>query len=527
MKKSLKNVLLVSLLFTGVIACNEVATSQTSTSGTSTSDTSTSETTTSEVANELTIEDLFVYKNYKMRPYITFTKEKEDITYSFEGDAISIDDDGVITCNKEDKIVKVSATTEHLSTTFTVYTRGNFTDYQAKVQNRKVDFVTRGEQYGETLFIGDSFFDVAEFWNNFYDLYAGKNVRSAGISASTTTDWEIFAEDLIYPSEPKNIVIHCGTNNIFDDGKNANSTFYDVKRLIEKIHYVLEDTKIYYFGIEPRTYGAKGNSVSNTVVTLNQANKLIKEFCDNNAYLTYLDSPALCYNEDGSVKTEFFRDGTHPVLDNYAYYVDLLDEAGIVLEDKQVSSKIADFSTSVANSIGDSSRNISYKGTNLNREFSLEGTLKIKQTGGNPHIQFSLDNTSFANRFLLWDNLTNGNFKIGYAINSNHDANADAGSTYVKKAEDLVLNWKILVTSKNAYLYINGDLKIIMLNIPNDATKSFLMGAEHAAVDFYNMKAISKEFDANEYNALLNDTIVKKYEASQETTRQVIRDKDF
>ena len=66
-----------------------------------------------------------------------------------------------------------------------------------------------------------------------------------------------------------------------------------------------------------------------------------------------------------------------------------------------------------------------------------------------------------------------------------------------------------------------------MLNIPNDATKSFLMGTEHAAVDFYNMKAISKEFDANEYNALLNDAIVKKYEASQETTRQVIRDKDF
>ena len=28
---------------------------------------------------------------------------------------------------------------------------------------------------------------------------------------------------------------------------------------------------------------------------------------------------------------------------------DLLDEAGVVLEDKQVSSKIADFSTSVAN----------------------------------------------------------------------------------------------------------------------------------------------------------------------------------
>ena len=53
-----------------------------------------------------------------------------------------------------------------------------------------------------------------------------------------------------------------------------------------------------------------------------------------NERFVYLDSPALCYNEDGTVKGEFFRDNVHPKLENYTEYVRLLSEANIEIDDK-------------------------------------------------------------------------------------------------------------------------------------------------------------------------------------------------
>ena len=91
--------------------------------------------------------------------------------------------------------------------------------------------------------MGDSFFDTG-FWSDFYSTYSRKNAITMGISATTTTDWEYMAERLVYPVNPKAVVIHCGTNNIFDDHKNANTAIDDVKKLFDMVHENLPDALI-------------------------------------------------------------------------------------------------------------------------------------------------------------------------------------------------------------------------------------------------------------------------------------------
>jgi len=65
-----------------------------------------------------------------------------------------------------------------------------------------------GGEKGGTLFIGDSFFDG--YWNagNFRSYYEGENVYRFGVSSSTLADWLIFAERVVFPFEPKHLVVH-------------------------------------------------------------------------------------------------------------------------------------------------------------------------------------------------------------------------------------------------------------------------------------------------------------------------------
>jgi len=442
----------------------------------------------------LSVENLFLFVNYAGKaPQYTFSKPEyeETIIYEFDSQDIKYED-GIFVAVNGGKSIKVTAKTTHHTDTFRIYTQND--TYEAKVATRENEFVEYGMQKHGTVFIGDSFFDT-QFWSNFYTTFARKNVFTSGISATQTTDWERFAERIIYPFEPDNIVMHCGTNNIFDGKNDAATTIKDTKRLLSQLHDQLPNTKIYYFAIEPRTYaGAEGQNAQCAEVNVE-----MEKYCKETDYLHYLASPKECFNDNGQPNANFFRDSVHPKLENYQYYVKILEEAGIQYT-SNFNKNISNMSF-VKGSL--TAKNILYGGVPLKREFYLEGNMVISETGNNSHIEFSFDNSNFANRFLFWDKQSQGIFKMGYAINGNHVSSAPERSQWKKESGDLTISWKLLVTSKNAYLYVNDQLELIFFSLPT-ANVDFVIGAEQTKVDLTSMLAYTKADDLEQYNAKLN-----------------------
>lgn len=259
---------------------------------------------------------------YTTKPSLSFSKPEkaEKLDYVvYKESVISIEEDGTITSLRQGQ-TQVQAFSEHFECTFTVNVIAD--PFSAKVSRRLSTYDT--EKYvaeGRTLFAGDSFLDTDEFFTNFSTFYGDKNVFSMGISATTADDWYFYSQKLIIPYAPENVVFHIGTNDINDDKCSANQAYKRLVNLFESIHEVLPSTHIYIMGIEPSISFAQ-----NLDMEL-ETNEKTKKYCEDNAsWMTYLDTPSLFSNEDGTAKGEMLRDGLHPKLENYHLIVDKIAE---------------------------------------------------------------------------------------------------------------------------------------------------------------------------------------------------------
>lgn len=198
------------------------------------------------------------------------------------------------------------------------------TKYKAQVEDRKLQWLEKGNDGRTTLFIGDSFFDTV-FWSNFYtDYYAGKDALTLGICSTTTYDWETWSSEWLADIEPKNIVMHIGTNNIYDDGDDVNATVSALKDMFTVMHKNLPDTSIYWFGISYRSYDEEKIAKSAEI------NTQMKEWCAKQDYMTYIDTPSKLTND-------MLLDNIHPKPECYNVFTEALAETDIVIEDSLLS----------------------------------------------------------------------------------------------------------------------------------------------------------------------------------------------
>ena len=483
---------------------------------------------TAPVEGELIIEDMLLYTEFPDKPIVTFTNPEyaSEITYEvIEGGSV-IYEDGYFEALEAGNCV-VEATTQYHKTTFNIETKvyadpkGSSTTsfYLSRVKQKENYWKNKGALTNGTIFIGDSFFDT-EFFSNFYTLYEGNNAFTTGVSSSTTTDWEIFATRLLYPMAPKNVVIHCGTNNIYDDYKTAKETTADIERLIELIHKRLPETTVYCFAIEPRTYRPGGGNFDELSYNLlTEVNQALDTYAESKDYVKYVDVTSHCYTSGYSVNSSFCRDGTHPTLENYLIYAEALKEAGLdlIINEKvgKVESTTTEISFGVDSGVG-GSVNVKVDDANLVKEYSVSGKFKVNEIATNPHIQFSFDTSNFQNRFLFWDHDANGVFNLGYACNGNHITSGCA-TTFNKDDKDLT--FELVTSSKHAYLYLNGNLELVFTNV-NAST--LLIGSEACAVDFTDIVSVTKSKDETSYNQILARTEIAKYETGSYSSKAVI-----
>ena len=463
---------------------------------------------------KVTIKNLTVYKNYEgSAPDITFSKENraEEFTYTFEGNDIKYEN-GKFVALSVNKEVTVTAKSEHFETTF-------------KVSTKQFDFEDRVTAYenawnvnkfkGQTVYLGDSFFD-AQFWGNFYTLFAKKDVLQQGISATTVTDWMLFAQRLIYPQEPKEIVMHLGTNDMFDDKLSNEDNLANIKLLFAQIYERLPEVKIYYFSVEPRTSALFGKTNAQQKAYLDVFNNGVKEYAQSEDRLVYLDSAQYFYDNSGNVISSQMKDGCHPINSLYeSVYKKMPLDAGLVLRTaRNLSYEVADVIRTKDQAVG-SSVNIIYAGAPLNKNFDLKGTLNIanlQSAGSNPHIEFRFE--AFEYRFLLWDPTASGNLKVSYAFGSYVQS-----SHLINYTNGLETTFEIVASEDSAYLYVNNVLEVCFLNF---TWNGFFLGSEYIACSFTNMTALTLEDNPAEFAEVMQRSKIAAYEA--ETTKKVVMD---
>ncbi len=142
----------------------------------------------------------------------------------------------------------------------------------------------------------------------------------------------------------------------------------------------------------------------------------------------------------------------------------------------------------------------------VTNNFAVSGTLVIGTAGNNPHIQFSLDDSNFNNRFLLWDQDNNGSFISSYAFAGSHRHAVGKGS--VVAGEEV--QFEVVTTVKHSYFYINGVLEFVFLNMN---AQNFVIGGEKVQVTVTNIKTVTSADEAGWAEVLARPEMVR-YEAT-------------
>lgn len=240
-------------------------------------------------------------------------------SYKYNEEYISIDKDGVITPLKKGAS-KVIAYTNTQEVEFRVTVK-EYEDYRlnADVDYMKNLYEEKNSPENTNLFIGDSFFDTRYFWKSFYEDFEGKNVFSVGIGTSRIEDLMISKKELIYDINPSKIFIHIGTNNINDKGDTGKITAAKLINLFKEINANLPNCELYYFGIERTTVAAFDSSYAKST----QSNGIVKQYCSENDYITYLDSPA---KFEENIFKYLAADGLHPSSYGYEVYKEFVNE---------------------------------------------------------------------------------------------------------------------------------------------------------------------------------------------------------
>jgi len=170
-----------------------------------------------------------------------------------------------------------------------------------------------------------------------------------------------------------------------------------------------------------------------------------------------------------------------------------------MLPENAVVNDVEDYTTVTANGVEANKKFITVGTDPLAGEFVIEGNLEfLEKTATNPHIEFKFNNNN-SNRFLLWDNKTEGNFKIS-AIMGGKTTRDDADANDIIVFEkNKTISWKVVVYDGDYYWYINDELRLV--NKDGLDVTSFNISSENVGIKFSGMKVYMKSNDPNGFSA--------------------------
>ena len=148
------------------------------------------------------------------------------------------------------------------------------------------------------LFIGSSSFTM---WKDVNEYFPGYKIINRGFGGSTFPDVIRYTDDILFPYEPRQVVIYCGENDLaFSDTVTATTVFQRFEKLFSMIRNRLPKSSIVYVSIKPSP------SRENLLPKMREANGLIRNFLKKKKRTAFVDVYPEMINDEGKPRPELF-----------------------------------------------------------------------------------------------------------------------------------------------------------------------------------------------------------------------------
>ncbi len=168
---------------------------------------------------------------------------------------------------------------------------------------------------GHVVFIGAS---GLRKWKTLEQDFAQYHAVNRGFGGSQLIDSVHFADRIIFPHEPRLVVVHVGGNDIAA-GVSPEELAARFRAFVEKVQARLPQTKIAYRGMGPSVARWKDAD------KIKRANTLIEAYCHAHPGLIFIDVFSKLLGPDGRPRPELYEDGLHFNAKGYALEKQLIE----------------------------------------------------------------------------------------------------------------------------------------------------------------------------------------------------------
>jgi lysophospholipase L1-like esterase len=193
------------------------------------------------------------------------------------------------------------------------FTNAQHPDFYEDIQQFKTHDSIHVPPRHAILFIGSSSFTK---WTDVSDYFPGYTIINRGFGGSTLPDVIRYADDIIYPYHPKQVVIYCGENDLASsDTITPQIVVNRCKQLFKMIRHHLGKIRIAYVSMKPSP------SRQHLMPKYEEANSLIKEYLGKKRKAVFIDVYHKMLAEDGTPMQDIFiEDKLHMNAKGYAIW---------------------------------------------------------------------------------------------------------------------------------------------------------------------------------------------------------------
>ena len=174
---------------------------------------------------------------------------------------------------------------------------------------RRADSITAPAK-DAILLIGSSSFTN---WKNVATYFPNHTIINRGFGGSSLPHMTLYAEDIIFKYNPKQIIIYCGENDLTGGPSiTADTVFERVKKLHQLIRSRYKKVTISYISMKPSPSREK------YLETMQKSNRLIKTFMEQQKKSNYIDVYNSMLDVNGNILTHIFlSDKLHMNAEGY------------------------------------------------------------------------------------------------------------------------------------------------------------------------------------------------------------------
>lgn len=168
------------------------------------------------------------------------------------------------------------------------------------------------------LFIGSSSFTR---WTDVQQYFPSHTIINRGFGGSTLVDVTRYADDIIFPYQPKQIVIYCGENDIASsDTVTASIALNRFKTLFQQVRSRLPDIPLLFVSFKPSPSRWQMKD------RMTKANKMIRKFLKKNKNTVFVDVWEPMLGTDKKPRPELFvGDNLHMTAQGYVIWQKLME----------------------------------------------------------------------------------------------------------------------------------------------------------------------------------------------------------